>query len=364
MRIKEVCNYLEEWAPGAYQESYDNSGLLVGDIDRELTGVLVSLDCTEDIVQEAIDKNCNLIVSHHPIIFGGLKRLTGKNYVERTVIKAIENKIALFAIHTNLDNVPDGVNKRIADKLGLRDTHILASKSNKLGQLVCYVPTEHLETVRNALSEAGAGNLGNYSDCSFSSSGEGTFKAKEGANPFVGEINELKKEAELKLEMIFPLHLKSRIVSALKEAHPYEEVAFSIWELQNENSYLGSGMVGELSEAMGLNDFLPYLKERMAVGCVRYTSDTGKKIKRVALCGGSGSFLLRNAIAAKADIFITGDFKYHEFFDAENRIIIADIGHYESEQFTIELIVEKIQEKFRNFAICKSMHNTNPINYF
>ncbi len=364
MKIKELCNYLEEWAPSAYQESYDNSGLLVGGQNREITGVLVSLDCTEAIVEEAIAKGCNLIVSHHPIVFSGLKRLTGKNYVERTVIKAIENKIALFAIHTNLDNVPTGVNKKIADKLGLKDATILAPKSGNLTQLVTYVPEKNAEELRKALAEAGAGKLGNYSDCGFLSKGEGTFKALEGANPFVGEVNKLQREQEIRLEMVFPTYLTSKIEVILKQAHPYEEVAYSLIALENKNVYLGSGMVGSLETPMTLEDFLPFLKEEMEVGCVRYTKDTGKMIKKVALCGGSGSFLLKNAIGAEADIFITGDFKYHEFFDAENQIIIADIGHFESEHFTIELIVERIQEKFRNFALCKSTQNTNPINYF
>ncbi len=364
MKIKELCNYLEDWAPLSYQESYDNSGLLVGDPNREIEGVLVSLDCTEEIVLEAISKGCNLIVSHHPIIFGGLKRLTGKNYVERTVIKAIENKIALYAIHTNLDNVPTGVNKKIADKLGLRNTSILAPKSGNLTQLVTYVPEHAAEDVRSALAKAGAGKLGNYSDCGFLSEGEGTFKALEGANPFVGEINKLQREKEIRLEMVFPSYLSSKIEAVLKQSHPYEEVAYSLFSLENKNNYLGSGIIGILEKPMNLNEFLPFLKDKMELDCVRYTQDTGRKIEKVALCGGSGSFLLKNAIASKADIFITGDFKYHEFFDAENRIIIADIGHFESEHYTIELIVERIQEKFRNFAICKSTHNTNPINYF
>ncbi len=364
MKIKELCNYLESWAPSAYQESYDNSGLLVGDQDREITGVLVSLDCTEDIVNEAIDKGCNLIVSHHPIVFSGMKRLTGKNYVERTVIKAIENKIALFAIHTNLDNIPTGVNKKIADKLGLINVEILAPKAGKLTQLVTYVPEAQIEEVRKALSEAGAGKIGNYSDCGFQSKGEGTFKALEGANPFVGECNKLQRESEVRLEMVFPSYLSSTIETTLKQSHPYEEVAYSLIALENKNAYLGSGMFGYLETPMSLEEFLPFLKQKMEVGCVRYTPDTGRKIEKIALCGGSGSFLLKNAIGVNADIFITGDFKYHEFFDAENRIIIADIGHFESEHYTIELIVEKIQEKFRNFAICKSTHNTNPINYF
>ncbi len=364
MKIKELCDFLEEWAPGAYQESYDNSGLLVGDQNREIEGVLVSLDCTEEVVDEAISKGCNIIVSHHPVVFGGLKRLTGKNYVERTVIKAIENRIALFAIHTNLDNVPTGVNKKIADKLGLINTSILAPKAGKLSQLVTYVPEANAEELRVALANAGAGKLGNYSDCGFQSKGEGTFKPLDGSQPYLGEINSLHREKETRLEMIFPSYLIGKMESVLKKVHPYEEVAYSILGLENKNNYLGSGMIGELEIPMPLSSFLPFLKNKMEIGCVRYTNDTGKNIQKVALCGGSGSFLLKNALAANADIFITGDFKYHEFFDAENNIIIADIGHFESEHYTIELIVERIQEKFRNFAICKSTHNTNPINYY
>ncbi len=364
IKIKDITGFLESIAPRSYQESYDNSGLLTGNADAEVKGILVSLDCTEEVVDEAIQLNVNLIVAHHPIIFKGLKKLTGQNYIERTIIKAIKNDIAIYSIHTNLDNVYKGVNKKIAERLGLKNIKILSPKKDTLSKLVTFVPQENKEAVLTALYEAGAGQIGNYTNCSFTTSGTGTFLPNESANPHLGAVNQLEKVTEGRIEVIFPGYLESRIMAALRKAHPYEEVAHYLSRLENENQEVGSGMIGELDSEEEPIHFLKRLKSVMNTECVRHTALKSKKIKKVALCGGSGSFLLSKAIAASADVYISADFKYHEFFDAEGKIIIADIGHYESEQFTKDLLVEVLTEKFSTFAINFSKTVTNPISYF
>ena len=363
MKLKELCSCLEEWAPLAYQESYDNSGLILGDDSVELTGVLVSLDCVEDVVDEAIARGCNLIVSHHPIVFKGLKSLTGKSYVERTLLKAIKNDIALYAIHTNLDNIHTGVNKMLADKIGLVNTQVLAPKKELIKQLVTYVPTLNAEFVRNELFKIGAGAFAEYSESSFSVSGNGTFKGSENSNPVLGKKGIREEPIEERIEIVFPAFMESLVLSTLKKYHPYEEVAYSVFTIDNENKNIGSGMIAELLEPQNPLDFLKLLKKNLKADGIRYTSVVNKQIKKVAICGGSGSFLLQAAIRSGADIFITGDFKYHEFFDAENKILIADVGHYESEQYTKDLIADFLSEKFPKFAIHLSEVNTNPINY-
>lgn len=363
MKAADIINFLEELAPPSLQESYDNSGLLVGDRNTEVTGVLLSLDCTEDVIDDAISQGCNLIVSHHPIVFGGLKRFNGSNYVERTVIKAIKNDVLLYAIHTNLDNVQSGVNAKIAEKLGLTDVRVLQRKSGRLKKVVTFCPTSHAEAVREAMFAAGAGSIGNYDNCSFNLEGQGTFRGNDNSDPFVGEKGKTHTEPEVRIETILPDFRLKAVLSAMREAHPYEEVAFDVYALENSWKEVGSGMIGELPAEMDALDFLRSLKTIMKTDCVRYTLPHRASVKRVAVCGGSGSFLLKDAIAQKADILITGDFKYHQFFDAENSIIIADIGHYESEQFTMELLAEKLADKFPTFAARLTRVRTNPINY-
>ena len=361
--IKQVIHYLEQLAPPVYQESYDNCGLLTGSTDWELTKILVTLDCTEAVVEEAIAKGCNLIVAHHPIIFGGLKNLNGKNYVERTVIKAIKNDVAIYAIHTNLDNVQHGVNAKICEKLGLINTKILVPKTNTLKKVSVFVPQTHLQVVQEAMFSSGAGNIGNYSECSFYSTGLGTFKGNEKSNAFVGEVGKQHQEPEYKLEVLVDDAQLNQVVTAMIAAHPYEEVAYDVYTLLNTNPTVGSGMIGELPEALTHEAFLQHLKYAMNLKLIRFTPYL-KPIKKVAVCGGSGSFLLKHALSAQADAFVTGDFKYHEFFDAENRLMIADIGHYESEIFTINLLADEILKKFPTFAVILSEINTNPINYY
>lgn len=364
MKLAVITNYLETLAPLNYQEDYDNSGLIVGNANDEIHAALVALDCTEQIVDEAIAKNCNLIITHHPIVFKGLKKLNGKTYVERVVLKAIRNNIALYAIHTNLDHMAHGVNAMICKKLGIERAKILSPKGGLLKKLVTFCPEAQASQVRDALFAAGAGHIGNYSECSFNTGGTGTFKAGEGSDPFVGERGTQHHEAEIRIETVYKSQDERKILLALLESHPYEEVAYDIYPIANKLESVGAGMVGWLPYEMDGHDFLGLVKERMQAKVIRHTALLPKRIKKVAVCGGSGSFLLKDAIAAGADAFITADFKYHEFFDAEQHLVIADIGHYESEQFTSNLLIENIQEKFPNFAIRLTEHNTNPINYF
>lgn len=364
MILKNIIAELEHFAPLAYQESYDNCGLLTGHKEQEVTGALLCLDCVEATIDEAIKKKCNLIIAHHPIIFGGLKKLNGNNYVERTVIKAIQNNIAIYACHTNLDNVKLGVNKKIADKLGLINQQILAPKKALLKKLVTFVPASHLEVVRESLFAAGAGNIGNYDQCSFTLEGTGSFRGNENADPFIGEKGKLSLEKETRLELIFEAVNEFAILAALKQNHPYEEVAYDVYQLENSYQNIGSGMTGELENPISETEFLSLLKTTFNVKTLKHTALLNKPVKKVALCGGSGSFLLKNAINSKSDIYISSDFKYHEFFDAENQILVADIGHYETEQFTPEIFYEIISNKFPTFASYLTETNTNPVNYF
>jgi dinuclear metal center YbgI/SA1388 family protein len=346
------------------QEHYDNAGLITGDRNWDCKGIICSLDATEEVIKEAINKSCNLVVAHHPIIFGGLKKINGKNYVERAVISAIKHDIAVYAIHTNLDNVLNGVNGKIADMLGLKRLSVLSPRTGVLKKLFTFVPVDRAEQVRNAIFEAGAGHIGNYSECSFNAAGEGTFKAGEGTSPYAGKIGKRHTEQEVRVEVILPSYLESKIVSALKAAHPYEEVAYDVVVLSNMNERVGSGVIGELEKPMEETEFLGLLKKVFSLPVIRHTPLTGAKIRQVALCGGAGSFLISKALSAHADVFVTADMKYHEFFDAEGRLLLADIGHYESEQFTINLLQENLAQKFLTFAVLKTSIRTNPVRYF
>jgi len=364
MTIQDITSFLETIAPPFLQESYDNAGLITGNAGWQCTGIITTLDATEEVVLEAIEKKCNLIVAHHPIVFGGLKKITGRNYVEKTVITAIKNDIAIYAIHTNLDNVLNGVNGKIADKLGLVNRQILQPKNSTLKKLFTFVPQAHAEKVRNAIFAAGGGQISNYSECSFNTPGSGTFKAGEGTDPFVGNIGERHSEEEIKIEVIFPAWLEKAVYIAMIAAHPYEEVAYDIVALENKNTSIGSGLVGELPQPMEEMAFLQKIKENFNLSVIRHTPLTGKPVQKVALCGGAGSFLIGTAIAAGAGFYISSDIKYHEFFDANGRLVIADIGHYESEQFTIDLLFDILREKFLTFAVLKTGVKTNPVHYF
>ena len=363
-QIRDVTAELEKLAPLSYQEDYDNAGLLVGNPADEVTGILISLDVTEDVIEEAINRNCNLIVAHHPIIFKGLKKLNGKNYVERTIIKAIQFKVAIYATHTNLDHVSLGVNRMIADRLGLVNLKILAPKKQLLKKLTFFTPLTHSQTILEALFQAGAGQIGQYQNCSFRTEGTGTFLPGREAKPVIGSPGQAEEVSEHRIEVMFPSHLENAVLAALRKTHPYEEIAYYLHLLENENQEVGAGAIGELPSALPVQEFLKFLKTKMNAGVVKYTEPKGATIKKVAVCGGAGSFLLSHAKGAQADVFVTADYKYHEFFDAENRIMICDIGHYESEVFTKDLLYNYLSGNFSNFALCLSDVNTNPVKYF
>ncbi len=364
MKISELVRLLEQTAPPSLQESYDNAGLLTGNPGWDCTGVLCTLDTTEEVILEAKQKNCNLVVAHHPIIFGGLKKITGRNYVERTVIAAIKHDIAIYAIHTNLDNVITGVNNRMADMLGLVNRSILAPKPSQLMKLYTFAPIDYAEKVRDALFAAGAGHIGNYSEVSFNTPGTGTFKGNELTTPYIGEKGQRHHEAEVRVETVLPAYRQKEVVDALLKVHPYEEVAYDLVPLANQNTQTGSGMVGFLPQPVTETFFLQQLKHVFGLMLVRHTRLLNKPVEKIALCGGAGSFLTKNAIACEADVYITADVKYHEFFDADGRLVLADIGHWESEQYTIDLLFDILQTNFPTFAVLKSEMNTNPVEYF
>ncbi len=365
MRASEIIAALEGFAPLCYQESYDNSGLQVGNTATEIQAVLLSLDITESVLDEAKRRGCNMVIAHHPIIFSGLKRLTGHNYVERIVEKAIRENILLYAAHTNLDNVRAGVNAMIAEKLGLRQTNVLQARQGNLLKLYTYVPKEAADQVRNALFEAGAGAVGQYQECSFNTEGSGSFRPGKEAHPSIGTAGGNREWVqEVKLEMLVPQHLEAQVLRKLISVHPYEEVAYEFIRLENLNQETGAGLLGELPEAMDGKAFLYHLKQAMQANCIRHTEILSRPIKKVVLCGGSGSFLLKQALASGADAFVTADYKYHQFFDAEGRILIADIGHWESEHFTPELFQRVLAEKLPTFATLLSETKTNPVHYF
>lgn len=371
MIVQDVIDELEKWAPLDYAEGFDNVGLLVGEKTTEIRGILVTLDCLEEVVDEAIEHHCNLIVSFHPIIFSGLKKITGKTYVERVVLKAIQHGISIYSIHTALDNAFSGVNHIICDHLQLKNRRILVPQANTIKKLVTYVPKKDASHVRKSLFEAGAGNIGNYDQCSFSAEGQGSFRGNADANPVIGERGVTHLEEETQINITYPRHNESKIIKALLAHHPYEEVAYEITPLENTNQHIGIGMTGYLPEKMSEKAFLDLVKKTFNSGCIRHSKLLGKPIERVAVLGGSGAFAIANANKAGADAYITADLKYHDFFKAEKQILLADIGHYESEQFTKNGIHTYLIKKLRNFAnplsddqVILSKINTNPIQYF
>ncbi len=364
MTVKEIASLLEQQAPLSFAEDFDNVGLLVGDPAMEVTGILVTLDTLERVVDEAVAKKCNLIVSFHPILFKGLKQITGATYVERTVLKAIRQGVAIYSMHTALDNVREGVNGKICEVLGLENTRILIPKTGVIKKLLTYVPVASREALLEKLFEAGAGHLGHYSHCSFSSEGTGSFLPESGANPAIGKKGDLQREPEAQVHITFTSDREKAVLQALFTHHPYEEVAYEVTTLENPYNHLGMGMVGELPLPLPPEEFLRRVRDRFHCGCIRHSDLPGTPIRRVAVLGGSGAFAIGAAKAAGADILITGDVKYHEFYQAEGTMVIADIGHYESEQFTKNLLAEYLSEKIPNFAISLSETKTNPVNYF
>lgn len=363
MKLHQIISVLEEMAPTPYAEDFDNVGLLVGDVNQQINGILVCHDALESVIEEAIREKCNLIVCFHPIIFSGMKKITGKNYVERAVVKAIKNDIAIYSVHTALDNHKNGVNKIMCDTLGIKNPKILVPKEHFIWKLVTYAPSENANKVRQALFEAGAGNIGNYENCSFSSNGKGTYKGNEDSNPVIGQKNESVEADEVKIEVTFEKHLQNKLLKVLFDNHIYEEVAYEIYQTQNKHQNIGLGMIGELEVEQNERDFLLFVKEKMQCGAIRHSDLLGKKVKKVAVLGGSGSFAIGSAITQKADVFLTADLKYHDFFQAENKIVLTDIGHFESERYTKNYIVSFLTKKIPNFAVVLSKENTNPVKY-
>jgi dinuclear metal center YbgI/SA1388 family protein len=363
MKIAQVIDALEEFVPLSLQEDFDNAGLQVGDISRKTRGILLCLDITEEVLDEAIELDCNLIISHHPLLFKPLKSLSGKTYIERCIIKACKNDIVIYSAHTNLDNVWGGVNSRIAEKIGLQNLRVLKPRANSLFKLVTFVPLEHVEMLQNALFHAGAGHIGNYDSCSYQSQGEGTFRGEKDTRPFVGEPGEFHTEPEIRIETIVPFHKKTAVLRALLLAHPYEEPAYDIYPLSNFWDKAGSGVIGELPGEEDEESFLQRIKTIFQLKTLKHSPFTGKMIRQIALCGGSGAFLLKDAIARGADVFLTGEAKYNDYFDVENRILLAVLGHYESELCTKEIFFDIITKKIPNFAVHFSNANINPVNY-
>lgn len=363
MRLREVIPILEEMTPLSYAEGFDNVGLLVGDYELEVTGILVCHDALETVIEEAIEKKCNMVVCFHPIIFSGMKKITGKNYVERAVIKAIKNDIAIYAIHTALDNHQDGVNKIFCDTLGIINTRVLIPKESYIQKLVTYAPRENAEEVRQALFNAVAGAIGNYDLCSFTSEGSGSFRGNEKSTPVIGKALNYEEVEEVKVEVVFEKHLQGKILKALFALDYYEEKAYEIYNLENKLQNVGMGMIGDLAEEMDEVAFLKMVKEKTGTGGIRHSALLGKKVKRVAVLGGSGSFAINNALSQKADAYITSDLKYHDFYQAESQIVLADIGHFESERYTKNYITEFLSKKITTFAVILSTVNTNPVNY-
>ncbi len=364
MKIYEIIESLSVLAPPALQEDYDNSGLLVGRPDIETRGCLISLDVNEDVIGEAVRNDFRLVVCHHPVIFKGLNRLTGSSTAERTIMKAIREDVAIYAAHTNLDNIADGVNGMLGRRLNLKNTRVLKMKKGLLKKLVTFCPLSHAEAVRNAVFDAGAGHIGQYDRCSFNANGQGTFRAGDRATPFVGEKGNLHFEEETRIETIYPAYREREIVSALLATHPYEEVAYDIYRLDNDAPFSGSGLIGEPEHVMNETPFLEMVKMVLQVPVVRHSPFTGRKVEKVAICGGSGSFLIQDAIRQQADVFITADLKYHQFQEADGRILLVDAGHYETEQFSCDLLAGYLKEKFPNFAVLISKMPVNPVNYF
>lgn len=364
MTIKEVISVIENQIAMPQAEDFDNVGLLCGIPSRNVSGVLVCHDALENVIDEAIAKNCNLVVCFHPIIFSGLKSLTGKNYVERAVLKAIENKVAIYAIHTAFDNDYSGVNAGICNALGLKNVKILQPKKNNLKQLNVYVPTDYSEQLKEALFSAGAGNIGFYDECSFKTEGSGTFRPIEGSTPFSGQQNVRENADENMISVIFEAFKQNQIIAEMKEAHPYEEVAYQIYSLDNENQYAGLGMYGEFDQEMDEKDFLRFIKDKFNVEVIKHSDFTDKKIKRVGVLGGSGASGIKSALAKKCDAYVTGDLKYHDYFLAEGKMLLCDVGHYESEQWVAQQIFEILSQKISTFAVLNSSEKTNPVNYF
>jgi len=364
MKLVDLTSYLDSAIPLSFQEDYDNSGLQVGLPDKNISSALLTLDVTEEVLDEAIAEGCDVIISHHPVIFQPVRRITGRSSTERILRKAILNDVAIYSAHTNLDVIQGGVSKKMAEKMKLRNIRVLVPLKGKLLKLVTFIPEASLDKVKDAIFLAGAGEIGNYDRCSFTIPGTGSYRGNESTNPYAGKKGTVHLEKEIRFETILYSHLKDKVIQALLEAHPYEEVAYDLYPLENMNADAGTGCTGELLLPLGKDDFLRYVSEVFDVRGIRYSGQIKGKIKKVALCGGAGGPLLKDAEASGADAYVTADIRYHSFLEAGDKILVVDIGHYESEKFSTEILSDLIIKKFPKFAVRFSEINTNPINYF
>ena len=364
MTISEFIRQLSTKIRFSYAEDFDNVGLLCGRPEQELRGVLVCHDALESVVQEAIEKGCNCIVAFHPIIFSGLKSITGKSYVERAVMLALENKIAIIAVHTAWDNDFYGVNHGIAKALGLRHLQVLIPKKDALSQLRFFVPVEAAEQVRSAIFATGAGTIGQYADCSFNIHGTGTFLPLEKASPAYGEVGTWEQVSEMEVQILVENWQLPAAIQAMKDAHPYEEVAYYVTSLRNENHHAGLGQFGLLDEEMSAQEFLSECRAVFDVPVIRTSSHFTGRIRKVAVLGGSGASGISAAKKLGCDAYVSSDFKYHDFFQGDENFLLADVGHFESERFVSQQLADVISNILPTFAVLKSETKTNPVNYF
>ncbi|MDR3129421.1 MAG: Nif3-like dinuclear metal center hexameric protein [Tannerellaceae bacterium] len=361
--IREVLDVLEEFAPLALQESFDNTGIQVGEIGQEVKGVLLCVDVTEDVMDEALVKGCNLVIAHHPLLFKPVKSLRGTTYVERCVMKACKYDMVIYAAHTNLDNLRKGINGWLGKRIGLDNVHILSPKREGLVKVVTFVPSGHVQKVQDALFATGAGCVGNYDRCSFRHEGLGSFRAQEGAHPFLGKVGKEHVEREERIETVVPVHLQEKILQAVYAAHPYEEPVTDLYPLNNAWEEVGSGIWGDLSAEEDEREFLLRVKELFKIRCIKHSTLRGKPVRRVAVCGGSGAFLIKEAIACGADVLLTGEARYNDYHDVQNRLLLAVTGHYESEACTKDIFRTLLSEKFPTFALHLSEADVNPVKY-
>ena len=351
MKIKEVIQFLEQKFPLHWQEDFDNCGVQCGDKERELTGIVVCFDMSEAVIDEALAQGSNMVISHHPIIYKhGLKKIEPTNRVGKIIYKALENKILLYSMHTNIDSGKAGGNVLFAKKLELQNLSVLVPKENQFCKLVVFVPAENSALLKEAMFKIGCGNIGNYSHCSYSCEGIGSFKPLTGVNPHIGKHNRLERVDEERIEMIFPKNIKRQVIETLYGHHPYEEPAFDIITLENQNREVGLGRIGLLPTSMLAKDFILYIKEKLNLDFVKFSGNRDAEIKKVAVCGGGGASFISEALTAGVNAYITGDLKYHDFFIPENKMLLIDIGHFEGEHFIREIITSLLQENFNTFA--------------
>ena len=363
MIIEELTTFIEDKFPLSQQESYDNCGLIVGDPKKTVKKVLLALDCTEQVIKEAKLKKADVIITHHPLMFSSINKLTANDYEGSLIIKLIKSDIALYAVHTNLDNSINGINKYLALKLGLKNLQILVGKEKTFKKIITFVPKAYSQKVITALSAAKAGNIGLYSHCAFVTEGSGCFKPEKGAKPFLGELSKINQVEEVKLEMVFASENQKMIENSLKKAHPYEQPAFDIIELANPNPDIGAGIYGDLPAQINTAEFLKLVKTKLNLSYIRQSNSAKKFISKVAICSGAGFFVFEQAKRLNVDALVTSEIKHHEFLAAENNILLCDIDHHEGEIAAVN-ILDQILQKLENIDTLISKHNLSPAQIF